>query len=77
MPMVAYKTAVTAVVSIAFLALVSSASAGPLAMCKADSERLCPGAKGKAAVECLKGHVDEVSIGCAKEVKKLKAEMGK
>jgi hypothetical protein len=75
--MVVSKIAVTAVASMALMAFVSSAGAGPLSMCRADAARLCPGAKGKAALECLKGHVDEVSIGCGKEVKKLKAEMGK
>ena len=71
------KFVVSAAISVSLMAFVSSASAGPLSMCKADAARLCPGAKGKAALECLKGHVDEVSIGCGKEVKKLKAEMGK
>ncbi len=75
--MIVQKVAMTALVSMALMAFAASASAGPLTMCKADAGRLCPGAHGKAAVECLKGHVDEVSIGCAKEVKKLKAEMGK
>ena len=71
------KFVVSAVVFVSLMAFAASAGAGPLSMCKADAARLCPGAKGKAALECLKGHVDEVSIGCGKEVKKLKAEMGK
>jgi len=71
------KFVVSAVISVSLMAFAASAGAGPLSMCKADAARLCPGAKGKAALECLKGHVDEVSIGCGKEVKKLKAEMGK
>ena len=75
--MMTTKATLSTVVCAAMLALVSSANAGPLSMCKADAARLCPGAHGKAAVECLKGHPDDVSIGCAKEVKKLKAEMGK
>jgi hypothetical protein len=54
------------------------ARAQRLAYCKADAERLCPGVRPLGAVaKCLKGHANEVSIGCAKEIKKLKAEMGK
>ena len=67
------------------LALGSLAASAPaahaqrLAYCKADAERLCAGIKpgGGALKKCLKEHEDEVSIGCAKELKKIKAEMGK
>ena len=56
-----------------------SFAAGQLAYCRADAERLCPGVRpgGGALKKCLKEHENEVSIGCAKELKKLKAEMGK
>ena len=56
-----------------------SASAQALAYCKADAERLCPGERpgGGRLAKCLKSHENEVSIGCAKELKKVKAEMGK
>jgi hypothetical protein len=54
-------------------------AAGQLAYCRADAQRLCPGVRpgGGALKGCLKEHENEVSIGCAKELKKLKAEMGK
>ena len=49
-----------------------------LAYCKADAQRLCAGTQpGGGLVKCLKAHENEVSIGCAKELKKVKAEMGK
>ena len=56
-----------------------SFAAGQLSYCRADAERLCPGVRsgGGALKKCLKEHENEVSIGCAKELKKLKAEMGK
>ncbi len=49
-------------------------AAGQFAYCKADIERLCPGVApgGGRIVKCLKEHKDEVSIGCGKELKKLK-----
>ncbi len=75
--MVTNKVVVSAAVSLAMLAFAASASAAPLAYCKADAERICPGAHGKAALKCLKEHENDVSIGCAKELKKIKAELGK
>ena len=71
------KYTVTVVCSMAFLALAVPASAGPLAACKADAARICPGSKGAESAKCLKEHENDVSIGCAKELKKIKAEMGK
>jgi hypothetical protein len=55
------------------------ARAQALAYCKADAERLCPGVRpgGGRLVKCLKANENAVSIGCAKEIKKLKTEMGK
>ena len=55
------------------------AHAQKLAYCKADAERLCAGIKpgGGKLKNCLKEHENEVSIGCAKELKKIKAKMGK
>ncbi len=49
-------------------------AAGQFTYCKADIERLCPGAApgGGRIVKCLKEHKDEISIGCGKELKKLK-----
>jgi len=72
--------------SLLSLALVSLAAptqtakaANSLAYCKADAERLCPGVEpgGGRLIGCLKQHENEVSIGCAKEIKAIKAKMGK
>lgn len=54
-------------------------AAGQFAYCRADAQRLCPGVRpgGGALKGCLKEHENEVSIGCAKELKALKAKMGK
>ena len=54
-------------------------AANPLSYCKADAERICPGIApggGKLAA-CLKEHENDVSIGCAKALKAIKAKMGK
>jgi cysteine rich repeat protein len=82
MEMSARWTTVAAILSLAFVSLPAStppANAQALAYCKADAERLCSGVPpgGGKLVRCLKGHENEVSIGCAKELKKVKAEMGK
>ena len=55
------------------------AAADPLSYCKADVARLCPGVEpgGGRIVGCLKAHKMEVSVGCAKTLQKLKAQMGK
>jgi len=47
--------------------------------CKPDIERLCAGIHpgGGRIAHCLKEHKMEVSVGCAKTLQKLKAEMGK
>jgi len=65
--------------TLALGAAAPAAQAQNLAYCKADAARLCAGIKpgGGALKNCLKEHENEVSIGCAKEVKKIKAEMGK
>jgi len=57
----------------------SAQTTGPLAYCKADAARLCPGVApgGGRLLGCLKQHENEVSIGCAKELKAVKAKMGK
>jgi hypothetical protein len=78
----AHTVTVTVACSLAIFALAASApgaSAQKLAFCKADAERLCPGEHpgGGRLAKCLKAHEDQVSIGCAKELKKVKAEMGK
>jgi len=72
---------VTVACSLALFAFVASPSARAqaLAYCKADAEKLCPGEHpgGGKLVNCLKAHENEVTIGCAKELKKVKSEMGK
>jgi hypothetical protein len=54
------------------------ASAQSFAYCKADVQRLCPGVPpgGGKIKKCLKAHENEVSLGCAKELKALKGKMG-
>jgi hypothetical protein len=72
--MVGYNVAIAAAVSAALLGFASSASAIDIHYCKADVARLCPGVepgKGRIA-HCLKARENEISIGCAKELKKLK-----
>jgi Cysteine rich repeat len=71
-----------ALLPLALLALSNSAptaKAGPLDYCKEDAARLCPGVApgGGHLVGCLKEHKMEVSVGCAKAIQHIKAEMGK
>jgi hypothetical protein len=74
----AYKLTATVAFSLAafFLSGSMPANAQALAYCKADAQRLCPGVPpgGGRLVKCLKAQANEVSIGCAKELKKLKSE---
>jgi hypothetical protein len=55
------------------------ATKGALAACKADAGRICPGVEpgGGKLIECLKSHENDVTIGCAKELKAIKSKMGK
>ena len=55
------------------------AQTDPMALCKADVARLCPGVEpgGGRIVGCLKAHKMEMSVGCAQALKKMKAQMGK
>jgi hypothetical protein len=52
---------------------------GGLAACKADAERICPGVEpgGGRLIGCLKEHEDDVTVGCAKELKAIKSKKGK
>jgi Cysteine rich repeat len=54
-------------------------AADPLAYCKSDVARLCPGvtAGGGKLIGCLKEHENEISVGCAKALKAIKTKMGK
>jgi hypothetical protein len=66
--------------SLAVIASAESARAAePLAYCKADVARLCPGISpgGGKLIGCLKQHENEVSVGCAKALKAIKTKMGK
>ena len=64
--------------AIVSLPILSAEAAAPLALCKADAERICSGVApgGGKIIACLKQHKDEVSIGCAKALKALKAKKG-
>jgi hypothetical protein len=57
----------------------AQAQAHAFVYCKADAQRLCAGIQpgGGRIAKCLKAHENEVSIGCAKELKKIKSQMGK
>lgn len=68
--------------SLAFLAapLKAQAAGGALmTYCKADVERLCAGVEpgGGRIIKCLKAHKEEMSVGCAQALMKIKSEMGK
>jgi hypothetical protein len=68
--------------SFALLALAASAPpawADAMSLCKADVARLCPGIQpgGGRIVGCLKEHKEEMSVGCAKAIQKMRAQMGK
>jgi len=58
--------------------ILAAKAAAPLALCKADAERICAGVApgGGKIIACLKQHKDEVSVGCAKALKALKAKKG-
>jgi hypothetical protein len=79
--MFARQLVIASLLSAVLLSLPASvlpAASGPLEYCKADAERLCPGVPmgGGRIVGCLKAHKMDVSVGCAKAVQKIKAEMG-
>jgi hypothetical protein len=76
------RLAVAAASALAFLSLSNAAlaqMAEVMKYCKPDAERLCPGVElgGGRIAKCLKAHKMEVSVGCAKTLQRLKAEMGK
>jgi hypothetical protein len=56
-----------------------ASSVRSLRVLQGDSERLCPGVPmgGGRIVGCLKEHKMEVSVGCARAIQHIKAEMGK
>jgi hypothetical protein len=69
-------------VSLALSSLPVSAhaqGAGALAYCKEDAASYVIGVPpgGGKLIGCLKQHENEVSVGCAKELKAVKTKMGK
>ena len=63
-----------------FVCCTSAHAAGADALmkyCKPDVERLCNGIEpgGGRLLQCLKGHKEEMSVGCAMALKKLKSKM--
>jgi Cysteine rich repeat len=80
--MFARQILIASLLSLALLSLLTSvrpASSGPLDYCRADAERLCPGVPmgGGRIIGCLKANKMEVSVGCAKAIQHIKAEMAK
>jgi hypothetical protein len=76
------KLAVAAASAIALLSLSNIAQAQMAELmkyCEPDAKRICPGVEpgGGRIVKCLKAHKMEVSVGCAKTLQSIKAEMGK
>jgi len=71
------RVALASLTALALLGSAVTANAAGLSYCKADAERLCPGVEpgGGKIVACLKEHKEEVSIGCAKAIKKMKSQM--
>ncbi len=68
-----------ALLSLPGATLIAKAAEPSFVYCKEDIARLCSGVApgGGRIIGCLKQHENEVSIGCAKEVKAIKAKMGK
>jgi len=68
-----------ALFSVAVLGQVPPAQAQQFAYCKADIARLCHGVRpgGGRLMQCLKAHENDLTVGCAKELKGLKSRMGK
>ncbi len=80
--MSAHRFAVAVAYSVALFSLAAAAPtahAQNLPYCKADAQRLCHGIHpgGGRVAKCLKAHENEVTVGCAKELQKLKAETGR
>jgi hypothetical protein len=82
MLMIVRQLMTASLLSLALTSLPVSAhaqGAGALAYCKEDVARLCKGIPpgGGKLIGCLKQHENEVSVGCAKELKAVKTKMGK
>jgi hypothetical protein len=57
----------------------SAANAQSFKYCRSDVQRLCKGMMpgGGKIMKCLKAHENDLTVGCAKELKAMKAKMGK
>jgi hypothetical protein len=68
-----------ALFSVVVLGLTAPAQAQQFAYCKADIARLCRGVHqgGGRIMRCLKAHENDLTVGCAKELKALKSRMGR
>lgn len=69
------------IISLSFLGFVQSAAAfdqAVLTYCKDDVQRLCAGVQpgGGRILQCLKAHKEEMSVGCAQGLAKMKKGMG-
>jgi len=55
----------------------SRAQGALMRYCKPDIERLCAGVEpgGGRIIKCLKAHKEEMSVGCAQALMKLKGSM--
>ncbi|WP_246207018.1 cysteine rich repeat-containing protein [Methylocystis heyeri] len=76
------KNLALAIVSLAYFVSPAGAQEAREALikyCKADVERLCAGVEpgGGRIIKCLKEHKEEMSVGCAEALMKIKSEMGK
>ena len=80
--MILRQLAAASLLSLAAFSLPASAQTAapdPMALCKDDVARLCPGVEpgGGRIVGCLKAHKMEMSVGCAKALQHMKARMAK
>ena len=68
-----------ALFSVVVLGPIPTAQAQQFAYCKADIKRLCHGVRpgGGRLMQCLKAHENDLTVGCAKELKSMKARRGK
>ena len=70
------------VLSLSLLAAAQPAAAFDQAVigyCKSDIQRLCPDVQpgGGRILQCLKSHKQEMTVGCAQGLAKMKKGMGK
>jgi hypothetical protein len=58
--------------------ILAAKAAAPLTLCNSDAEKICHGIAPGAGkiIACLKQHKDELSVGCTKALKALKAKKG-